>query len=113
MAIELTERAAQEIKRILAQRDLSADATYLRFGVKGGGCGGFTYLLDLTDTGGEHDEHFVSHGVRLVCDAESYRCLRGTTLDFRDEVVNRGFVFNNPNATNSCSCGSSFSPGCD
>jgi iron-sulfur cluster assembly protein len=108
MALMLTERAAQEVKTILQQQSLDAASTYLRLGVKGGGCSGFTYSLDLTDTKSDHDEQFTEHGVTLVCDPKSYLYLNGTTLEFKDEVMGRGFVFNNPNATSSCGCGSSF-----
>jgi iron-sulfur cluster assembly protein len=108
MAITLTERAAQEVKTILEQQSLSPETTYLRMGVKGGGCSGFSYALDLTETKTEQDEEFDSHGVKVVCDPKSYLYLNGTTLDFKDEVMGRGFVFNNPNATHTCGCGSSF-----
>ncbi|UCG32895.1 MAG: iron-sulfur cluster assembly accessory protein [Phycisphaerales bacterium] len=107
MAIMLTERAAREIRHILESEKMSAD-TYVRVGVKGGGCSGFTYTLDLTDTKGERDEVFEAHGVNILCDPKSYLYLDGTTVDFRDEIQGRGFVFNNPNATHSCGCGSSF-----
>ena len=52
---------------------------------------------------------FEKHGIKVVCDPKSYLYLNGTTVDFKDEVMGRGFVFNNPNATSSCGCGSSFS----
>jgi iron-sulfur cluster assembly protein len=109
MAIQLTERAAQEVKTILEQQKLPSEATYLRLGVRGGGCSGFTYSLDLTDNKAEVDEEFDSNGVKLVCDPKSYLYLNGVTIDFKDEMMGRGFVFNNPNATHSCGCGSSFS----
>ena len=109
MAIQLTERAAQEVKTILQQQSLPSGTAFLRLGAKGGGCGGFSYSLDLTDAKGEHDEEFGSHGIKLVCDPKSYLYLNGTTLDFKDEVMERGFVFNNPNATGTCGCGGSFS----
>lgn len=109
MSIQLTERAAQEVKTILEQQSLPAEATYLRLGVKGGGCSGFSYSLDLTESKSEQDEEFDAFGVKLVCDPKSYLYLNGVTLDFKDEVMGRGFVFNNPNATHSCGCGSSFS----
>lgn len=108
MAIDLTERAAREVKTIIEQQQRQLADTYVRVGVKGGGCSGFAYELDLTDTRSEHDEQFESHGVRLLCDRKSYLFLNGTTLDFKDELMGRGFVFNNPNATSQCSCGSSF-----
>ncbi len=108
MALQLTERAAEEVKTILRQQNLSPETTFLRLGVKGGGCSGFTYALDLTDTRGDLDEEFESFGIRLLCDPKSLLYLDGTTLDFKDELMGRGFVFNNPNATSSCGCGSSF-----
>lgn len=108
MALTLTERAAQEVKTILEQQNLPLDSTFLRLGVKGGGCSGFSYSLDLTETKSEMDEEFDSHGIKLVCDPKSYLYLNGTTLDFKDEIMGRGFVFNNPNATHTCGCGSSF-----
>ena len=109
MAIQLTETAAREIKTIIEQQELASDKICLRVGVKGGGCSGFSYLLDLTEQSRENDEMFELNGIRVVCDPKSYLYLNGTTIDFKDEVMGRGFVFNNPNATSSCGCGSSFS----
>jgi iron-sulfur cluster assembly protein len=105
----ISESAAREIKSIIQQQELDADKVCLRVGVKGGGCSGFSYLLDLTETKKETDEVFEQHGIRVVCDPKSLIYLNGTTVDFRDEIMGRGFVFNNPNATSSCGCGSSFS----
>jgi iron-sulfur cluster assembly protein len=109
MAVELSERAANEVKTIIEQQSLPFDKTFLRVGVKGGGCSGFSYTLDLVDAVSENDEIFDLHGVKVVCDAKSYLYLNGTAVDFRDEVMGRGFVFNNPNASHTCGCGSSFS----
>ena len=109
MAIELTETAAREIKQIIQQQELDSGKTRLRVGVKGGGCSGFSYLLDLTEQDRDTDEKFEMNGVTIVCDTKSYLYLNGTTIDFKDEVMGRGFVFTNPNATSSCGCGSSFS----
>jgi iron-sulfur cluster assembly protein len=107
--IILTETAAREIKTIIEQQELDAAKVQLRVGVKGGGCSGFSYVLDLTETRKETDEVFEQHGISVVCDPKSLLYLSGTTIDFRDEIMGRGFVFNNPNATSSCGCGSSFS----
>ncbi len=107
--IELTERAAQEVKTIIQQQSLDSDKTFLRVGVKGGGCSGFSYTLDLTEHRSENDEEWDLHGVKVVCDPKSNIYLSGTTVDFKDEVMGRGFTFTNPNATSSCGCGSSFS----
>jgi iron-sulfur cluster assembly protein len=109
MPITLSETAAREIKTIIQQQELPAEVTRLRVGVKGGGCSGFSYMLDLTEeTKTEADEEMESNGVKILCDTRSYLYLNGVEIDFRDEVMGRGFVFKNPNATSSCGCGSSF-----
>ena len=106
--ITLTETAAREIKNIIEQQQVDAEAVRLRIGVKGGGCSGFSYVLDLTENQKDTDEAFEQNGVTIICDPKSLLYLRGTTIDFRDEIMGRGFVFNNPNATTTCGCGSSF-----
>ena len=109
MPLHLTETAAREIKTIIEQQELDAATVCLRVGVKGGGCSGFSYILDLTEQARETDETFTENGVKVVCDPKSYLYLNGVTIDFRDELMGRGFVFNNPNSTSTCGCGSSFS----
>ena len=108
MGLIITESAAREIKTIIKQQELDADNVCLRVGVKGGGCSGFSYLLDLTEQKRDTDELFEEHDIKVVCDPKSYLYLNGTTIDFKDEIMGRGFAFNNPNATSSCGCGSSF-----
>jgi len=108
MGIILTELAAKEVKNIAAQSDLDLDKVRLRVGVKGGGCSGFSYVLDLTENQRETDEAFEQHGVTIICDPKSLLYLDDVTVDFKNEMMGRGFVFNNPNATASCGCGSSF-----
>jgi iron-sulfur cluster assembly protein len=114
--VTLTELAAREVNNIIEQQNKSAKDTdespakmYLRVGVKGGGCSGFSYSLDLSETKTENDEVWTQHGIDVVCDPKSMLYLDGTTVDFKDELMGRGFVFTNPNATSSCGCGSSFS----
>jgi iron-sulfur cluster assembly protein len=110
MAITLTETAAREIKKIITDQKLPEDQTRLRVGVKGGGCSGFSYMLDLTEEAvSEADDELESNGVKILIDSKSLLYLDGTEIDFKDEVMGRGFVFKNPNATSSCGCGSSFS----
>ncbi len=109
MPINLSDTATKEIKSIIDSQELDAETVKLRVGVKGGGCSGFSYLLDLTETQRDNDEEFEVEGLRVVCDPKSYLYLNGTNIDFKDEVMGRGFVFNNPNATSTCGCGSSFS----
>lgn len=109
MPINLTETAAKEIKQIIKDQNLPQDNTRLRVGVKGGGCSGFSYMLDLTEEPkAESDEELESHGVKILVDMKSYLYLNGVEIDFKDEVMGRGFVFKNPNATSTCGCGSSF-----
>ncbi len=107
--VNLSESAAREVKNIIQQQELDGDKIRLRVGVKGGGCSGFSYLLDLTETQKETDEVFEIHGVKLIVDPKSLLYLGGVTIDFKDEIMGRGFVFNNPNASSTCGCGSSFS----
>lgn len=116
MAITLTENAAKEVLSLIEQQGETAkkageDSTklFLRVGVKGGGCSGFSYSLDLTETKTDEDETWDQHGVELICDSKSMLYLDGVSVDFKDEMMGRGFVFNNPNATSNCGCGSSFS----
>ena len=106
--ITLSETAAKEIKTIIQNEELDMEKIRLRVGVKGGGCSGFSYLLDLTETAKETDEVFENNGIKVVCDPKSLLYLNGTTIDFKEELSARGFVFQNPNATSSCGCGSSF-----
>jgi iron-sulfur cluster assembly protein len=136
MPVNVTETAAREIDAIIRQQGLDAEKVRLRVGVKGGGCSGFSYLLDLTEVQKETDEVWSftytrrpdakaekaageqggvatanadTFTVQVICDPKSYLYLNGTTIDFKDEIMGRGFVFNNPNATTTCGCGSSFS----
>lgn len=109
MPITLSESAAKEIKTIIKDQNLPAEQTRLRVGVKGGGCSGFSYMLDLTEEPkGEMDEEIDSNGIKILCDMKSYLYLNGVEIDFKDEIMGRGFVFKNPNATSTCGCGSSF-----
>ena len=107
--ITLSEIAAKEIKSIIQEQGLAKDVA-LRVGVKGGGCSGFTYVLDLTESAPapDNDEVMDSNGIKILSDRRSYLYLNGTEIDFKDEIMGRGFVFKNPNATNTCGCGSSF-----
>ncbi len=105
----LTEQAAREIHKIIDEQGLDREKVRLRVGVKGGGCSGFSYVLDLTETQRDSDEVFEQHGIMVICDPKSLLYLNGTTISFKDEIMGRGFVFENPNATTTCGCGSSFS----
>src|SRR3989440_10280538 len=103
MPINLTETAAKEIKDIFKQRGLPEENTRLRIGVKGGGCRGFSYMLDLTEEPKtEMDEELECHGIKNLVDMKSNLYLNGVAIDFKEEGMGRGFVFKNPNATSTC-----------
>jgi len=106
--ITITERARKEVRRIIEEQGLSAE-TALRVGVKGGGCSGFSYTLGFDDQIGDMDQINEIENVRVVCDPKSFLYLNGTEIDFEESLMGRGFKFGNPNASNSCGCGESFS----
>ena len=103
--IALTDKAAENVKRLAAQDD---EARVLRVAVEGGGCSGFQYAIGF-DTGAEPDDLEVeSHGVRVVVDPISLPYLAGSTIDYSDGLIGAGFRFDNPNVASSCGCNSSF-----
>jgi iron-sulfur cluster assembly protein len=104
----LTEKAAQQVVKIKAENNIPAEHG-LRVGVKGGGCSGLSYVLGFDAEPRSNDKVFTAHGVTVYIDPKSLFYLSGTELDFQDGLNGKGFVFNNPNATKSCGCGSSFS----
>lgn len=107
--VVMTERAAKEILRVIAEQKFGPNV-WVRVGAKGGGCSGFTYVLDFDQSGPtEFDLTFPQHGVNVVVDKKSEFFIGGTILDFNDGLLDRGFVFKNPQATGSCGCGTSFS----
>lgn len=108
-SLALTERAATEFRHIVAQKGLPED-TAMRLSVKGGGCSGFEYQIDIEQNeADEFDVESRQHGVRVVIDMKSEFYMTGTTIDFNDSLMERGFTFKNPIASGTCGCGSSFS----
>jgi len=105
--VTVTDNAAQQIKRLLdAEGKLETHA--LRMKVVGGGCSGLQYQLMFDDTVREDDTAVESEGVTVRIDEKSALYLVGTTLDYVDTLMESGFKIDNPNATNTCGCGSSF-----
>ena len=108
MSVKLTETAALEIKRVIEEQKMPTGVA-LRIGVAGGGCSGFEYKLGFDEHVDEQaDTVSEMHGVRVVVDKKSSLYLDGTEIDYHNGIEKRGFVFNNPNATKTCGCGSSF-----
>ena len=107
LTITITENGAKHVQQFMAAEGIGQGV--LRVAVKGGGCSGLTYVLDLTDEAHEGDKVIEQNGVRLAVDRKSYIFLAGTELDYSGGLNGKGFVFNNPNAKKACGCGTSFS----
>ena len=105
MAVTLTDRAAEHVRRYIEKRGKGVG---LRLGVKTTGCSGLAYKLEFADDIQPEDQQFESHGVRVLIDPKSLAYLDGTELDFVREGLNEGFKFNNPNEKDRCGCGESF-----
>ena len=106
--IEITTSAGQEIARLI-DLEKPGESGGLRLFVKGGGCSGMLYDMKIVESPEEKDKIFEVDNVRVFVDPKSYLFLNGTTVDFKESLMGRGFVFENPNASNSCGCGTSFS----
>lgn len=105
--IKLSDSALKEVKSLLEKENKSSDFG-LRLGVRGGGCAGFSYVLEF-DTQKENDHIYSIDAIQIYIDKAQEIYLQGCTLDFKGGLDNRGFVFENPNATTTCGCGTSFS----
>ena len=106
--IQMSEAA---LRQVLLLREKQGKDLCLRVGVRQGGCSGMSYQMDFTDprTIGEHDEVFDYDGFQVVSDRKSLLYLYGLMLDYSDAMIGGGFQFTNPNATQTCGCGKSFS----
>jgi iron-sulfur cluster assembly protein len=104
--VSLTEGAIAELKRLMLEPNFDTTQS-LRIGVKGGGCSGMTYVLGF-DTPEAGDERFEIEGIPCIMNPAHGIYLMGMEVDFQDGLNSRGFTFNNPNATKTCGCGTSF-----
>lgn len=105
--VKITETALEQL-RIIKEAQNVPDDYVLRIGVKGGGCSGFQYLLGF-DEKKDGDEQFQIEDMPLVIQQSHSLYLIGMEIDWLEGLENRGFIFNNPNADETCGCGSSFS----
>jgi iron-sulfur cluster assembly protein len=104
MNICVTESALKILKEVK-----EIETQYVRIGILPGGCSGFQYTLHLEEDIDEDDELIdASEDIKLVVDPFSFQYLNGVTLDYHSSIMGQGFVFNNPNASGGCGCGSSF-----
>lgn len=104
--VRLTERAARQIRKIKDNENLD-DNLFLRVAVEGGGCSGLSYKLGF-DIKTDEDKIVNSQNIDIVIDPKHLMYLNGISIDYPDGLDARGFTFDNPNASESCGCGSSF-----
>ena len=105
--ISLTQKAVDQVARLRVENSIP-ESHGLRLGVKGGGCSGLSYVLAFDEKPRENDKVLNINGVTVFIDPKSLFYISGTVLDFSDGLNGKGFVFNNPQATKTCGCGSSF-----
>lgn len=105
--VNITQKALDHIATIFDNENKSYEQIGLRLGVVGGGCSGLSYKIDFSEKK-EKDNIFVFGKIQVFIDPKSSIYLKGVELDFKDGLNGKGFVFGNPNATNTCGCGESF-----
>src|SRR5678816_1740426 len=104
----LTERAAEEVRKFIAQEEVSPETAGLRVSVLPGGCSGFKYSLNIEEQPLEDDMVMEIGGVRVFVDGFSAQYLNGVSVDYVTSMQGSGFTFSNPNSTGGCGCGTSF-----
>lgn len=104
--ISVTDSAVEKIRDILAEEN--NPKLKLRMFVQGGGCSGFTYGFTLDEDSAEDDYDIEANGIHVLVDAMSAQYLNNATVDYKQELIGSNFVIQNPNAVNTCGCGSSF-----
>lgn len=106
--IYISEIAKSRVKKLI-ETEHYTDDYFIRVSVTSGGCSGLSYKMDFDNVDKQGDEVFIDKGIKLVVDPKSILYLFGTTLDFSEGLSGKGFYFDNPNASRTCSCGESFS----
>jgi len=106
IGVSVSASAAKRVAKIL---DTEPDKNALRVSVEGGGCSGFSYKFDLANQASDDDIVIERDGAKVLIDPVSIQFLEGSVIDFVDDLMGQSFQINNPNATASCGCGTSFS----
>lgn len=106
--ITVSENAKNQAIKLMKE-DNAPEGSFIRVGVKGGGCSGLTYDMSFDHIQKDDDKEFIDKDIKIICDKKSILYLAGTELDFSGGLNGKGFVFNNPNANRTCGCGESFS----
>jgi iron-sulfur cluster assembly protein len=104
--INISETANEKIKEMLESEE--TPNMFLRIGVKEGGCSGFSYGMGFDDEQHDTDKALEFNGLKVVVDTDSIKYLNGLEIDFKESAMGGGFTINNPNASATCGCGSSF-----
>jgi iron-sulfur cluster assembly protein len=105
--VQVSESAAKQILKLKTESNVEGDG-FLRVKIVPGGCSGMSYKLDFDCKTNEDDKVFDQHGTRVVIDKKSFLYVAGMVLDYEGGLNGKGFVFQNPNASKTCGCGSSF-----
>lgn len=105
MAITMTQPAQDKIKSLLIKRQ-SPDS-YLRIGLQGGGCSGYMYKYEFAEQPEDKDKVFEFNGIKICIDVKSYLFLNGMEIDYEEDLLKSGLVFNAPAAKRTCGCGES------
>ena len=106
MAIYLTEASAKILSGVMQVENPSPE--YVRFGVKAGGCSGFTYTIGFDNRPRKFDLEFESCGINVLVDKKSHLYIKETTIGWSNELQDKGFKFNNPHAKGACVCRTTF-----
>jgi iron-sulfur cluster assembly protein len=106
MILTLTESAAERVKALLEGRGKPSFG--IRIGIKSKGCNGLSYTLEFADEAGPYDEVIDSYGVKVLVDPKAVMFILGSEMDYAEDKLSSGFVFNNPNEKGRCGCGESF-----
>ena len=107
--IKVSTQAREQVKQMMQSDGYNFRDSFIRVGVKSGGCSGLSYDLKFDNALDKDDKLFEDNDVRIVVDKKSFLYLVGTTLEYSGGLNGKGFVFNNPNANRTCGCGESFS----
>jgi iron-sulfur cluster insertion protein len=105
--LEFTDSAANKVRQLIEEE--GNDQLKLRVFITGGGCSGFQYGFTFDENQQEGDTVIENGGVTMLVDPMSYQYLVGATVDYKEDLSGAQFIINNPNATTTCGCGSSFS----
>lgn len=108
VTLDVTDSAVTEIKKFMQQEEGLPETAGLRVRVVPGGCSGFQYSLNIEEASRAGDHIIDRDGIRIFVDMFSAQYLEGVQIDYVSNMMGSGFAFNNPNATGSCGCGSSF-----